>query len=140
MMEIDAVISSWRNGGVHLNGPASDGDLARLAEFLAVPIQSDLRALYSSADGMEDSTTDQWHVSFWSIDRIIRQRDITERAGRSWVAFADFLVYSWCFRISPNHDRMAVLGDGTGEQFESLGQFFNRYAGDPDSLALVKAG
>ena len=70
----------------------------------------------------------------------IRERDITKRAGRSWVAFADFLVYSWCFRMLPNNDQTTVLDDGTGEVFQSMGQFFHRYARDPDSLALVKAG
>jgi hypothetical protein len=89
---------------------------------------------------MEDNATDQWHVSFWSIDRIIRERDVTKRAGRSRVAFADFLVYSWCFRMLPNNDRTTVLDDGTGEVFQSMGQLFDRYARDPESLALVKAG
>src|SRR5260221_14299007 len=137
MTEIDTVIGGWRNSGVHLNGPASHSDLARLAEFLGAPVPNDLRAFYSAADGMENDATDQWHVSFWSIDRIIRERDITKRAGRSWVGFADFLVHSWCFRFLPNNDQTTVLDDGTGEVFQSMGQFFNRYARDPDSLALV---
>jgi hypothetical protein len=140
MMEINAAISSWRNGGVLLNGPASQGELARLAEFLDAPVPDDLRTLYTVANGMEDNTMDQWHVSFWSIDRLIRERDTMERAGRRWVAFADFLVYSWCFRILPNGDRTAVLAEGTGEEFESVRQFFDRYARDPASLALVRAG
>jgi hypothetical protein len=140
MMEVDAVISGWRNGGVHLNGPASHGDLARLAEFLRAPVPDDLRILHLAADGMVDNATDQWHVSLWSIDRIIRERSVKERAGQSWVAFADFLVCSWCFWFLPKHDRTAVLGEGAGEEFESLGEFFNRYARNPDSLALVKAG
>ena len=68
---------------------------------------------------MEDAI-DQRYVSFWSIDRIIREHDITERDGRSWVAFADFLVYSWCFRLLPNNNRAAVLVDGAGEEFQSM--------------------
>ena len=140
MMEIKAVISDWRNDGVLLNSPASQGELARLAEFLGAPVPDDLRALYSAANGMEDNAIDQWHVSFWSIDRLIRERDTMERAGRSWVAFADFLVYSWCFRILPKGDRTSVLDEGTGEEFESVRQFSERYAHDPGSLALVKAG
>ena len=140
MMEVDAVIGGWRSGGVHLNGPASHGDLARLAEFLGAPVPNDLRALYLAADGMVDNAIDQWHVSFWSINRIIREHNMTERAGHSWVAVADFLVYSWCFWILPKHDRTAVLDEGTGEEFESVAEFFNRYARDPNSLGLVKAG
>src|SRR5580765_6774322 len=134
MMEIDAVINGWRNGGVRLNSPASEGELARLAEFLGTPIPDDLLALYSAANGMEDYATDLWHVSFWSIDRIIRERHTIERDGRSWVAFADFLISSWCFRILPTNERTAVLAEGSDEEFESLGQFFERYARDPESL------
>ena len=50
------------------------------------------------------------------------------------------LKYSWCFRIMPNGDQTAVFVDGTRETFGSLGQFFDRYARDPDSLALIKGG
>lgn len=140
MIDINAVIGGWRNDGVLLNRPASQGELTRLAEFLGAPVPDDLRVLYCAANGMEDNAMDQWHVSFWSIDRVIRERDIMERAGRSWVAFADFLIYSWCFRILPTSDQTAVLDEGTGEEFESLRQFFDRYARDPASVALVRAG
>ena len=140
MMEIDRVIESWRTAGVPLNRPACQGELTRLAEFLSVPVPLDLGALYSAANGMEENAVDQWYVSFWSIDRVIRERDTVTRADRSWVAFADFLIYSWCFRLMPDGDKTAVLVDGTGEEFESLGQFFDRYARDPASMALVRAG
>jgi len=140
MIEINAVISRWRDDGVPLNREASETELARLAEFCGAPIPADLRALYSAANGMSDNAMDQWQVSFWSIDRLVREQDTMERDGRRWIAFADFLVYSWCFRILPNRERTAVLVEATGEEFESIGQFFDRYARDPGSLALLRAG
>ncbi len=140
MMEIDAVIEGWRTAGVPMNGPASQEELARLAQFLGAPVPHDLRTLYGALNGMEDNAIDQWHVSFWSIDRVIREGDTMERADGSWVAFADFLIYSWCFRLMPKGDQTAVLVDSTGEEFESLRQFFGRYARDAASLDLVRAG
>ena len=137
MTEIESVIESWRIAGVPLNRPASQGELTRLAEFLSVPVPLDLTALYSAANGMEEYAVDQWHVSLWSIDRVIRERDTVTRADRRWVAFADFLIYSWCFRLMPKDDHTAVLVESTGEEFESLGQFFDRYARDAASLALA---
>ena len=140
MNEIEAMITAWRGKGVLLNGPASDGDLSRLAELIDGNVPSDLRLFYGSINGMHDNETDECHVSFWSIDRLIRERDIVERDNRHWIAFADFLVYSWCFRIAAEAERTRVFDDSTGEEFGSLFEFFGRYIADPDSLDLVRAG
>jgi hypothetical protein len=70
----------------------------------------------------------------------LRENNVVDRAGRRWIAFADFLVYSWCFRLAPSATHTRVLAESTGEEFASLAEFFERYSTKPESLDLVKAG
>ena len=88
-----------------LNPPASRSELARLASVLGAPVPQDLEEFYLGADGMRDPEMDRWHVNFWSIERVIREKDIVRHNERDWWAFADVLMYSWVFRISPEGTR-----------------------------------
>jgi hypothetical protein len=135
-----SILAGWRNDRIELNPPASAYELARLAELLGALVPADLLDLYSVANGMVDNATDTWNVSLWSIDRILRENDVVNRTGRRWIAFADFLGYSWCFRLAPDAICTRVLAESTGEEFGSLAEFFERYSTKPESLDLVKAG
>lgn len=135
-----SILAGWRNDRIELNPPASAFELSRLAELLGGLVPADLLDLYSMANGMVDNTMDTWNVSLWSIDRVLRENDIVDRAGRRWIAFADFLAYSWVFRLAPSATHTRVLAESTGEEFASLSEFFERYSTRPESLDLVKAG
>ena len=139
MSGFEQVLKTWRAAAVPLNPPASEADLRLLAAFLGDAVPPDLRALYSVANGMVDYEMDDWYVFFWSIDRITRERDVQVDGARRWIAFADVLLYSWCFRFSPDGDRTRVRVDSTGEEFECLEDFLSRYASDPGSLDLFEA-
>ena len=140
MNSAKAVLARWRHDRIELNPPASDVELARLADFLGGLVPADLLELYSMTNGMVDNAMDAMNVSVWSVDRVLRENDIVDRAGQRWIAFADFLVYSWCFRLAPREAHTQVLAESTGEEFASLADFFKRYATEPESLGLVKAG
>jgi hypothetical protein len=135
-----SILAAWRNDRIELNPPASAHELAQLAELLGAAVPADLLYFYSMANGMVDNTMDTWHVSLWSIDRVLRENDVVDRAGRRWIAFADVLAYSWCFRFAPGEMQTRVLAESTGEEFASLEAFFGRYSTKPESLDLVKAG
>ena len=51
---------------------------------------------------MRDGQMDGWHVSFWPIERVMREMDAVPRGERHWWAFADVLIDSWFFRICPH--------------------------------------
>jgi hypothetical protein len=67
---ITAAIDRWRKGGVQLNPPAHDQNLAVLARFLGGRVPSELARFYRLANGMVDYETDEHMVSFWSIERV----------------------------------------------------------------------
>ena len=58
---------------------------------------------------MRDGQMDGWHVSFWPIERVMREMDVLQRGERHWWAFADVLIDSWFFRICPDGARTLVL-------------------------------
>jgi hypothetical protein len=136
MNSTESLLERWRNEGIDLNPPASPVELAQLAEFLGAPVPTDLLDFYSIANGMVDNTMDRWNVSFWSIARLVRESDVVDRSGQRWIAFADFLVYSWCFRLAPHSMHTRVFAERSGEEFASLAAFFARYAEQPEALGL----
>jgi hypothetical protein len=121
-----------------LRAPFPDA-LLRLPSILGNPLPPDLEAFYLSADGMRDNHMDGWYVSFWSIERIMRDMDVVQRGERFWWAFADVLIDSWFFRICPEGARTLVFAESTQEVFESLQDFLEAYVDRPDSLDLFRA-
>jgi hypothetical protein len=87
---------------------------------------------------MEDFAADSRLVSFWSIDRILRERDVARMGAEGWgFAFADVLIYSWTFRyLSRASGSVTVGADGSHLEHDSLSAFLDRYLTDPDSLNL----
>jgi hypothetical protein len=139
MNPVMSVIHHWRDDGVPLNPPASDAALARLADALGGPIPQDLHRLYATANGMADNATDEWNVNLWSIERILRENDVVLVSGAMWMAFADVLLDTWCFRLTLNANQAHVFAEETGEVLASLTGFFKRYAERPESLGLTKS-
>ena len=137
MSSTDNLFRLWREQGTGLNPAASNGALVRLATMLGEHLPPDLETFYLNADGMPDQGMDRWHVSFWSIERIIREKDVVLRGEQRWWAFSDVLIDSWFFRICPNGARTLVFAESTQEMFESLQDFFKAYVDRPDSLGLL---
>lgn len=126
----------WKTQGVRLNPGASREELTRLQGLVGGPIPGVLIQLYSAANGMVDDEADRWHFSMWSIERILREHDVREEDGVRWLAFADFLVYSWAVYFNGEG---RVWSEGTDETFLSLEDFLHWYTTDPGSLGLVEA-
>src|SRR4051795_3276558 len=119
---IGEVIDKWRRTGVALNPPATAAALSKLGELLDAPVPDDLQRFFGLANGMPDYVTDGWHLSFWSIERILQERDIANDS----LAIADFLLYSHCLRIQPIGGATRVTVDGCADSFASLESFFER--------------
>jgi hypothetical protein len=133
---ITAAIDRWRKGGVQLNPPAHDQNLAVLARFLGGRVPSELARFYRLANGMVDYETDEHMVSFWSIERVVAENDIRASAddhgGCQDVAFADWMIESWRFYVRVrNGDVVGVSAEGGGPKANSLVGFFRSYLGEP---------
>jgi hypothetical protein len=124
---IDRLVNEWRVAGVKLNRSASERQLAQLEVLLGVPLPSDVARFYGLANGMIDYETDHHRVSFWSIERIMQERNET---GPSEIGFADFLINSWYFVYRPISARSVQIGwhSEPSESLPSLTAFLQAYA------------
>ena len=79
-------------------------------------------------------------VSFWSIDRICTERDVASGSDAQGpfmdVAFADVLIYSWCFRFRVRTLRLHVIADGQSWEFDDFNSFLVAYLTKPQELAI----
>jgi serine/threonine protein phosphatase PrpC len=127
---------------IPLNPGAPANAVAALESLLGASVPPDVRRFYETADGMVNHESDgESLVSFWSIERILRERDVVEAVDEGGpyraVAFADVLIYSWCFRykIRPGKP-LVIVADGAPWEVPSLESFLQTYFSVPDLLGL----
>lgn len=141
MNSIEQMLAKWREERVPLNPGATALQLESLERLLAIPLPADLRAFYSAANGMEDYQHDRHMVCVWSIERIVRERNILEGEDE-WgpfrdIAIADVIFYAWHFRLRVRAEgRLTVIAELTHEEFPSLFAVFDAIMRRPDSLGL----
>lgn len=141
MTGIERAIAEWRTRGYELNPSASQERLGVLAQSLGVALPEDVAVYFSTVDGMVDHATDQWLVSFWSIERILSDPYVQSGGGGADayrdVAFADVMISSWFYfyRVRSS-GRVTIFVEATGEEIASLDAFFLRYLERPGSVGL----
>jgi hypothetical protein len=141
MDPVERILERWRGQGVPLNPGASPQDLAALEVFLGCALPADVRRFYERANGMQELAHDSKMVSFWSIDRILREGDVAPAGDDAQAAaFADVMIYSWAFRYGLRAGGpLTVMADGSSVEHGSLSAFLDQYLEDPDSMGLVDA-
>jgi hypothetical protein len=141
MDAVERILEHWRVHGIPLNSGASPHSLAALEGFLRRALPADVRRFYSLANGMREFAHDSKMVSFWSIDRILRENDIAPAGDQArGVAFADVMICSWTFRYGLRATGpVSVMADGSPVEHDSLSAFLDQYLRDPDSLGLLDA-
>jgi hypothetical protein len=126
---IARLVASWRAEGVALNPGASRSQLSSLANVLQTPLPDDVAAFYTLANGMTDNEWDNHCVSFWSIERIIAERQET---GPEEIGFADFLINSWYFVYRPLSPAGFVVGwHSDVTQAATFREFIDEYTTNP---------
>jgi hypothetical protein len=141
MDAVERILEHWRAEGVALKAGATIEDLSRLERFLGCGLPDDVRRFYLEANGMEDFVHDSKRVSFWSIDRILREKDFAPAGDEArGSAFADVMLYSWTFRYGLRAGMpISVMADGARLEHTSFSTFLTQYLEDPGSMGLVDA-
>ena len=135
------VQEKWRASSVPLNPGASATELNRLRDLLGIELPADVQRFYAVANGMADHAgAGVYLVSFWSIDRICREQDVCSGSDAMGafadVAFADVLIYSWCFRFRVRAQRLHVVADGQPWEFDDFSSFLHAYLTKPQDLGV----
>ncbi len=141
MNSIEQLVARWREERVPLNPGAMPLQLESLERLLGVPLTHDLRNFYSAANGMEDFRHDSWMLSMWSIERLVRERNIQEGEDE-WgqfhdVAFADVIFSAWYFRFRVRKEGgMSIFAELTHEELPSLYALCDALMKRPQGLGL----
>ena len=134
---IERVVERWRRSGVRLNTGASAEGLAALERRLGVPLPFDVRLYFSLADGMPDTEVDEHLISFWPIEKILRESADSPAAQDGDLPIADVMIESWRICLRATEDGVVVVTDPPSFALPSLDAFFERYLKDPDALGLL---
>ena len=142
MNSMDRMLARWRAEGVALNDGGSMMQIESLERLIGNALPEDMRTFYTAANGMADYQHDPRMVSVWSLERVVRERNILEGEDE-WgsdqdLAFADVLYSAWHFRLRVRETGgMVVLAELTQEEFPSLYAVFDAFLQRPGSLGLV---
>jgi hypothetical protein len=142
MNSMDRMLARWRAEGVALNQGASLMQIESLERLLGTPLPEDMRTFYAAANGLADYQHDPRMVSVWSVERVVRERNILDGEDE-WgsyqdVAFADVLYSAWYFRLRVRETGGAsLIAELTNEEFPSLYAVFDAFLQRPGSLGLV---
>lgn len=142
MDSIESMLARWREESVALNAGATAMQLESLERLIGGALSADLRAFYSAVNGMQDYQHDARMVSMWSIERMVRERNISENEDE-WgyyqdIAFADVIFSAWHLRFRVRSEgRISVLAELTHEEFPSLYTVLDAFLQRPASLGLT---
>jgi len=142
MNSIEKMLAQWRAEGVALNEGASAMQIESLERLVGIELPEEIRSFYAAANGMPDYQHDPRMVSMWSVERIMRERNIHEGEDE-WgkfqdVAFADVLFSAWFLRLRVRENGgSAVLVELTHEELPSLYAMFDAFLQRPGSLGLA---
>jgi hypothetical protein len=134
---IDRIVETWRRSGMGLNAGAALVDLAALERRLGVPLPSDVRLFFSLADGMPDGEVDEHLISFWPIQKILRNSPHAPGPQEGDLPIADVMIESWRICLRVTEGEVVVVTDPSSFELPSLSAFFERYLSDPDGLGLL---
>jgi len=140
---IERVVTKWKADGIGPNPGATTQTIDRLEHQVGTRLPVDVRSFFALADGIEDGYTDDYLLSFWSIDKIISETADIHRSGykidQRDTPIADFLINSWfVFLRRLGEGQVGVWVEGVDLEFSSLASFLERYEEDPESLGLLK--
>jgi hypothetical protein len=143
MSVIDRVVTRWRADGIGPNPGATAATIDRLEQQIGTRLPVDVHTFFALVDGFEDGCTDDYLLSFWSIDKIISETADIHRSGyridQRDTPIADFLINSWFVFLRRLGDgQVGVWVEGVDREFPTLESFFERYETAPESLGLLK--
>jgi SMI1/KNR4 family protein SUKH-1 len=123
----------------HPESWCSDDSLGHFEALLGIRLPDDLVTFYKTADGMPEYVYDQYQVSFWSIDHILKETAMNPPISvnrQREIPFADFMIesYRYVLRVTGGELRVGFDFD-TDDEEVSLEGFFRRYLERPDSIS-----
>jgi hypothetical protein len=138
---IERVVAKWRAEGIEVNPGVSDDVIARLERQVGTTLPDDVRSFFALAAGFEDASSDEYMLSFWSIEKILSEVAQFSESGYGIdprdTPIADVMINAWFVYLRRlGEGRVGVWLEGPDVEFPSLADFFEQYERDPNALGL----
>lgn len=129
----------WHKECLRLIAPKSEKEIVEKLANLKMPISQDVIEVYSTLGGMIDGESDVTFLSFWNIDKILKENETNTKL----IAFADFLIYSHLYYFKFENEFVSSIHIWWGENdiekiADSFEEFFENYLNNPEKYYLFE--
>jgi len=99
---LDKVRSHWVSENLVLASPLDRDDLYERFLTLGVSATPEILEVFSKLNGFAEDDMDSECLSFWTVDKIVRENQMGWVRDRLYVHFADFLIdsHTYAFKIN----------------------------------------
>lgn len=92
-MEINDIITYWKNSQVDLNQGATLSEIAQVEEVVNYLFPESFKVFYTSINGFKDGDTNDALFSIFPLERIVEEY-LNEQNDKRFVPFGDFMINS----------------------------------------------
>lgn len=129
----------WHRECLKLVDPKPEKEIVEKLANFKMPMSQDVIEVYSKLGGMADGECDETLLSFWDVDKILRENE----SSSNLIAFADFLIYSHLYYFKFENEFVSSIHIWWGEKdiekiADSFEEFFENYLINPEKHYLFE--
>ena len=94
---IDNAIKEWRSKSIEVQEGASLELILQTEEIIGFVFPESVKEFYRKINGFDDWTYNENLFSIWSLERIIKEYNVTH--DKNFIGFSDFLINSYWIGI-----------------------------------------
>jgi hypothetical protein len=125
----------WHGECLELAGPISEEDVIEKFTNPGILLARDAVEVYSTIGGFDENDSDSELLTFWTVEKILREIDFNAEV----VYFADFLIDShhYCFKYKNDESSAIYVHYSETDRYkiaDSFDQFFGLYLNNINEL------
>lgn len=134
-INLNKVKEKWELDGLNLAEPLSENGVNDSFTSLKISVSKDVIEVFSNLNGFDENGMDSECLSFWTIEKILRENE----TNSEYVYFADFLIDSHHYAFKFENADFSSIHIHFSETLrfkiaDSFGEFFELYLNNPENL------
>lgn len=134
---LEKIKEKWKLDGLKLKNPFSKEELIKRFAKVGITLSQDVIDFYSSIDGFDENEMDSECLTFWTIEKILKENETDSKE----IYFADFLIdsHQYFFKYkNAEYSEVFIRYSETDKHkiADSFDDFFELYLKDINSLFI----